>query len=358
MKALVFLSLAALLLTAAACGDDDAGGATAAPDADSPLFQMLSAVPDDPENPTTYIGWADYERYYEAFGVSAPPRDPSQEQLDEWLGEVAEQGDGLPLGTASDFVNGATREAPAFRDELGFDFSRITHSLEIGSPPATVTILYGDFDEGAIATAVNSDPAWSADLEDAEHGGVQYYTWLEDFRQNLDRTSAARPLGRGGRLALYEKMLVWSLWTEGLTSTIDAATDAAPSLADRANVGELTWVLDDRNAYYLVLFAAEPGEEVDVPAAFLAESGGVDSDGPFMLLVLGNADHAAAEENEGFLRSHIESGRDVQGNPLAQRIDSIDVESIGPLTVATMRGPNLPFGAWAASGLDALFGPQ
>jgi hypothetical protein len=222
---------AALVALAGACGGDDDGGGGDR----SPLMAVLSAIPDTPET-AAYVSFADLEEYFDALGVGSPPAGASNDEMNDWLTGVAEaerSGDYGRLVSGSQFAIDAFREPEAFRAEIGLDPADVGQSAETGEPPGTLHVLRGGFDAGDIDDAVHGDSGFSDLLEEAEHGGVSYYAWGEDFEQDFSRNSPVHTLGRGGRLALTDGLLFWCFGTEALTGAIDAMTGEAPSLADR-----------------------------------------------------------------------------------------------------------------------------
>jgi hypothetical protein len=130
---------------------------------------------------------------------------------------------------------------------------------------------------------------------------------------------------------------------------IDAASDTAPSLADRADFGPIGRALDDANVYGAVLTVETlEASESDLPllAQFDAEGVGAarEGDGAYMVIVLANPDEATATDNAERIQSRINGAMQATAeHPWAAGIDSVEARTEGMLTIAELRGNNLPW---------------
>ena len=333
----------------AACGggDDDGGDNSGA----SPLMALLGAIPDTPEA-ASYVGYSDLGAYYDALGVDSPPRGASNDEFDEWLGELseAERGDFAPLLGGAEFALDALRDAEAFQAEIGLDPADIRQSIEAGAPPEMYTILRGGFDSGDIGDAVENDENFADLLETETHSDVNYYTWGEDFEQDFARNSPVHSLGRGGRLALHDDLLMWCFWTDGMTGMIDAAIDAAGSLADRPDVAAIADALQQADVFSAQVFGGlQTPAEFGAPSAS-ATGAGMDAEGPALTLVFAYEDAAQAASNVATVEAGLDGIDEFEGRPWAERVDSIDVAGEGQVVVATLHGPDLPWNFLAQGG--------
>lgn len=375
MRRIIALLLATALLMAACGGDDDtaaddvatsvtptqepatptAANTTAAADGGT-LLEMLAAVPDT-EDAASYLTYTDLAMARDLTGVDAPDADASAEEVDEWWTEFAGATTDLDaeiLGL-SDWVTNFAEDAELIRTELGFDVADIDQVIEAGAPPATFQILRGRFDAEEIADAVESDPNWSADLERKTEGDVEYYSWLGDYEQSFDHIPTAHDkLGRGGRLAVVDGMLLWSLGTDEMVGMLQALDGSADSLADREDFGEMAAVIDETG----VLSAAmsdvpqSAADFDDIPAAeprlapYTAYSvaSGEDADGAFMALVVASKNDETANENITRLTDRIENGTSTRARgPWVDIIEDFEIDSDGRLTIAKLRGDDLPY---------------
>jgi hypothetical protein len=315
---------------------------------------VLAAIPDTPET-AAYVSYADLDAYFEALGAGSAPDGASNDEMNDWLTEVAEaerSGDYGRLVSGSQFAIDAFREPEAFRAEIGLDPADVRQSAETGDPPATLNILRGSFDAGEVDDAVHDDPGFSDLLEEAEHGGVSYYAWGEDFAQDFSRNSPVHTLGRGGRLALKNGLLFWCFGTEALTGAIDAVAGAAASLADRADFAAMAAAIDSYGAYSAQFTdETQAAGESSIPmlAYFeaVAAGSGTDGQGAFMVVAIANPDEQTASENVERLQSRIEVGKTGgfagEAEEWATGIDSVEARADGLLTVAVLRGPRLPW---------------
>ena len=380
------------LVVLAACGGDDDGGSSATPSptpasstaattpASTPtategdngnagppaqgvgLTAMLGALPDTPDVAST-VAYVNLAAYFEAIGVGQPPRDATVEELAEWVDEMVTEGQArnAPLVGANDFAIGLYRQPVAYQTELGIQAAEVAETIRAGKAPETYTLLSGEFNAGNVNAAVASDPTWSDRLETATWNGVEYYTWGADLLFNQERITPVRPLGHGGRLALIDGLLLWCGWTDGMTGMIDSNAGTSTSLAERPDIGSVANIMVERDAYSLFLntpdFEETPpsgsGPLVE-PWLWVAEGGSIDEDGPVLTLVLGHTDEGSAAANVGRLQTLLDEGEDRNGTPWADQFGSVEITSEGTLTIATLRGDDLPWGGFASFGPTSL----
>jgi hypothetical protein len=356
VRLLAAVSVVILLTAATACGgggDDDDGTSG------SPLLELLGAIPDTPDA-ASYVTYADLDAYYDALGVGSPPKNASQDEFDEWLGELSDaerSGEFAQIRGGAQFALDGLRDVEAYRDEIAIDPARITQSIEAGSPPETYTVLSGDFDAGDVSDAVENDETWSQLLEEPSHGGVSYWSWGEDFETDFARNTPVHTLGRGGRLALHNDLALWCFWTAGMAGMIDAMTDATGSLADHPEFAHMIELLDEQGVYYFTMAATPPDDADDTsadeaddrPYGFITEAGGTDAEGPYLYLLIGSGTEAVAQQSVGLLQQIFEDDQEYQGVPMSERVESMEIHAEGTMTIATLRGENLPWDLYAST---------
>jgi len=339
--------LAVLAWTVLETGSGDEEGGNGAGDG-GPLFQLLATIPDSPEN-AMYVSYIDIAQLREVAGLDRLSGDPSADELDQWKGELGAVQQTLHRPGLMTFYTDAATSGTAMQEEIGVNFTQIDQALEVGLLPANYNALRGEFDGDAVEAAVRSDPTFSDILDDLTYGGVDYYSWGEDFRQYYTRATDFRRVGVGHRLALYEDLMFWCAWTEGVEGMIDAASGNVSSLADRADYGAIAAVLDDAGAYGAFLTNVTlAADESDLPllAAFesFAMATVLEDDGAYILIVLANADAETATDNAELVQSRINGATQATAeHPWAAGIDSVEARAEGTLTIAELRGGNLPW---------------
>lgn len=334
-----------------ACGDDDGGDN--AGETGSPLMTMLAAVPDEP-NAMTFLAYNDLTLLAEQAGIDRPSDNASIEDVDEWWTEMGGAIAGLdaPVLGFSDLALQISRNTEGARTELGFDIADVEQIIQTGSPPGSYYLQRGRFEAGDVDSAVRSDPNWSGDLEVKSESGVDYYSWLGDYEQSFDHVPTAHDaLGRGGRLALRGKLLLWALGTDEMTGMLRASTDAEDSLADREDFADMAGALDALGVYSVLMtttFESAANRDIDgepllLPYVSYSAASGTDADGPFLALVIANVDIETAAQNVDRLAERISSGTMLDGTPWSERITSHEIHSEGTLTIAKLRGDALPW---------------
>jgi hypothetical protein len=327
------------------------------------IVGLLDRIPD---TGTTgrYVELLNLAAAAEAAGVQIPPAGAEASEARDYL--LALPGDVV----APELLQRAAASTDAIRAELGIDPVTIRQAVTAGEPPERYLVLQGDFDGSAIDAAVRSEPVWSDLLTTAEHAGVPYYTWGEDFASMLDRVTAARPLGRGNRLALDGGYLYWVPWTAGVEALIDAGSGVAPGLADRPLLRQAAGLLEGERVYSAILtdtpllaepLGAKPGEGVDgylAPYRVLGLGGGSGEAGPFWVVVAIHDSPAAAEQSAAGFRTGIEQGTAIAlgGAPWSERVTALEVTVEGAAMVAVLRSAG-PVGDWIRAYLsrDPLF---
>jgi len=327
------------------------------------IIDLLDRLPDTGAG-GHHVELVDLAAAAEAAGVQIPPTGAEESAVRDFL--LALPGDAL----VPELLQRAAASADAIRAELGIDPIAIQRAATAGEPPERYLVLQGDFDGNAIDAAVRSEPVWSDLLTTAEHAGVSYYTWGEDFTSMLDRVTAARPLGRGNRLALDGEYLYWVPWTAGVEALIDAGAGLVPGLAERPPMRQAAGLLEDEQVYSAVLtdtpltaepLGAAPGEGVDgylAPYRVLGLGGGRDGAGAFWVVVAIHDTAAAAEQSAAGFRAGVEQGTAMAlgGAPWSERVTALEITVEGEAMVAVLRSAGSP-GDWIRAYLsrDPLF---
>jgi hypothetical protein len=255
-----------------------------------------------------------------------------------------------------------------FHDYLAFDFRNIDQSVLTGMPPGRLEIVRGRFDPDATDRALGACSECPPPLRE-EHLGVSFYSWGVDDTWNLSMKLAPPAfdqVGRGGRIAVQGDQIFRTLETPEMKALIEASLGKRRTLADveefrlLANwisklgayavlLSDQTWTLEDILQAYSeggsspekLSHIRQELEEGPLlrPYQTVAMGGGYDEDGGYMALVLVHADTAAAEENVGLLQWRIqETTRLSDGQPWAERIDSVEISTEGRVLLAKLRG--------------------
>ncbi len=334
-------------------------------------LELLALVPDTSDSRSCTV-MNDYARFRAAFDIPLPGPNAGEDSLFQYYRQLLFDEEGKARGIAPADIMGFTRFPPPVtetRTELGFSIADVDQDIwagELGLAVEPLQVLRGRFDQEAIDQAVHTDPLFSDLLERASYGGVDYYAWGADFEVYSDRASPVRPLGRGHRAALRGDYLYWSLTTEGLEAMLGASVGERGSLADLDDFRLLARGLDLTNTYAALLSddtdsysvpevarrlagadasaddveAAQQeleGEPQLLPYQAFATGAGIDADGPYVVVILLNADGETALQNVQRLRYRINEGTSqIWGQPFRELIDDMDISSSGRLVLATL----------------------
>ena len=100
--------------------------------------------------------------------------------------------------------------------------------------PATLDVIRGRFDPQATDKALESCSECETPSRE-EYGGVSYYSWGEDYADNLQlrfAPPAFDEIGRGGRIAVLDEYVFRTLGASDMEALIDASLNEGASLAD------------------------------------------------------------------------------------------------------------------------------
>lgn len=341
-RAWAVLVLLGVALAAAGCGGD--GGSS---QEQGWITGLLDRVPDTGASGDLMV--VDLAGAAAAGGVAVPTPGAS-------AGEIADYLLGLPRDTlVPDLLQDPFPDFDALTRELGIDAALVTAAIMASNPPETYQVLAGDFDPAAVDTAVRSDSVWGDLLTTAEHQGVAYYAWGEDFESDLRRVTAVRPQGRGGRLALDDGWLYWVPWTAGIEGLIDAGAGRVATLADDPAFARAAAALQAAGVYAAVL-TGRPLLDAAVSALVLGAGGGRDEAGAFWTIA---AVHRSAAEAEAAAaevgRVLAEGSTSATRQPWSERVSDVQVTLDDALMVVTVRS-TFPAGDWwqAFSTRDAV----
>jgi len=362
------LPVLALVLTVPAlgCSDDDDGGGLGGGGGGglATVSGALAALPDDGED--QFVVWGDLTRATEIAGLDRPSDPGDSQAVIDYLGAVtgSVRGDGDTTPPVAVMPPQAARVESAidmsgFVADVGWSILQVDRFVERQSPPDSITLLAGDFDDGALTDAMGEpdDDVWVAGSGDP--GEIR-----------PDEITPARPIGE-------------SLWLsrragDGLLSITrdpeaQATADAALAgdadgdvLADDASLAAVAAALDEQSAYAAEV--ARPGidgmavlgtrvspEEAEqlcegmLPQPTTAVATGVTSDdeGPVVLFALAHLSADAAAANAEAFEDIVANGSSVlTREPWSERFELDGVETTGDdgLVVLARLRPVEPIG--------------
>ena len=129
-------------------------------------------------------------------------------------------------------------------------------SILAGEPPYVLEVASGRIDPEATESSL-SRCTECEEPEIHEHRGVEFYSWGDDLRPNLDKRlqpPVFDELGRGGRIAVLDSLVLRTLWTQGMRSLIDAYRNNRDSLADDPDLALAAGELQSLGVYSAILF--------------------------------------------------------------------------------------------------------
>ena len=336
--------LVAASVLAAGCGSGVSGDGDAGPAGDAGdggVQAALSFVPAI-EGAADFVVVNDIAAAADAAGLTAPDPGASEQEVGAYLSPLSGVGDDSTVAVApSDLLIQSAIDDAGWRDEVGFGVIDLTGDVTSGQPPDDLQTFFGDVDEAAVEQAVTTDPSWSGELEEVEHGDLTYWSWGDDGGIDPQRVSTVRRLGESARLFVDDDAGVayWANTTATMEAALDTFTGDAPSLADDPELGPMAAALDDLGAYSAVLTADGAtfagGGELE-PYDAVASGAAVVDGQPRLLLVYANPDEATAQANAATLADLVADGESsANGRPWSDALGAGEIEVDGTLVTAS-----------------------
>ena len=196
----------------------------------------------------------DYKRMREAHGIQAPEKDATGADIESYLTRIGEE-----TGVTGPWLSGyhpRTRELLEVEGYLRFGIGNVDGSIWAEDLLRTLEAMTGRFDPEATGTLLSAC-AECPEPETLEHGGIEFYSWGEDLTPDLPnrlQPPAFDPLGRGGRIAVLDSLVLRTIETEGMRHLIDTHLDNRDSLADDSDLALAAGALDGLGVYSGLLF--------------------------------------------------------------------------------------------------------
>ena len=294
-------------------------------------LELLGQVPDTSETRSLTI-MNDYARYRAVFGVDRPDAGAGDEALIAYYRQLLFAPEGKLSALAPAEATGITTFPPRLiepRTELGLTIADLDQDIWAGEPAHAIQVLRGRFDRSRVDEALRA--GGEPDLVAVSGDGLYLSTTAEGLTSMIDVAEGQRPSLAGDpdfRLlaGALERLDTYTaaFSTDTAPYTVSAL---APKLAGTQSAGRaaLVWGRSWQEAKLL-------------PFQAFATGAGLDAQGPYMALVLLNADDATALRNARLLRSRIDQGTGwVAKQPFRDFIDSAEITTEARLVLAKIR---------------------
>ena len=229
--------------------DDAAEAATDSGDL-GPIASMLAYIPDAREN-RLLLTINDYDGALAAAGTEWPASE-DDEAVAEVFGDLSFRLE-PPILIAPVAFGDRLFPLDEWRTEVGFSIVDAERDASTGEAPGRLSIVRTRRPAPEIESAVRSDPTWSADLNEVGDGDGAYFAWGDDplaLEIDRDRASAARPLGRGGAMAVLDDgTVIRSPDPEVVEASLAATNDEIRSLLDDGSYASVARALDAADVY-------------------------------------------------------------------------------------------------------------
>jgi hypothetical protein len=268
---------------------------------------------------------------------------------------------------------------PIELDGIGYSAANVQAEILAGplinlpdSPDRQYEAVIGHFDPERSRKATTTCAKCAIEREVKTYKGVEYYAWGEDFQNHL-RTRLVAPafdeLGRGGRLAFFDRYVLRTLSSAGIEQMIDAQAGNG-SLGLHPDYIEIARKMDSLEAVGVFISCATQSREFGMawldrldlmpqnspgvqslrrvwdpqssepllrPYDVVATGWGVDADGIYMALVLVHKREESARQNVGLLLRRIAEASMSDGTKWSAEFSDVEVRSEGRSLVAKMR---------------------
>ena len=333
--------------------------------------KLLALIPDSPDTRAS-VFLNDYVLLRKNLTMGPPSPNPKA-YFESLFTTLSERGV-LGMGRAP-FISGYT-EFAVHTFEMGkylaFDLRTLDQSVLAGTPPGQLGAMLGDFDPTATDAALENCVASVPDCAIAihqSHEGISFYSWGEDLAMDLTRVlvpPAFDRLGRGGRIAVQDSHVFYTVETPGMEALIETSLAKRPSLLDSKQFRLLAKAITQLDAHASFLsdqtmsvedaidkiggknMSQEHVEQIRAqvmatpmlkPYLAFATGEGVDQVGPYMALALVHANAETAEENVNLLLRRInEASSLMTRQQWAEMVDRTEVRADGPILLAKLHG--------------------
>ena len=302
----------------------------------------------------------DYARARGARDIEAPRVAASAEELEEYVLALNKTGlapgpwisgyNKYAIGSVQmkGFVDTTVAQLEEAR-HLGFGIGDVNQSIMAGIPPYILEAATGRIDAKATDRALAAC-AECPDAEIREHRGVRFYGWGAD--EEVDISMSLHPpaydfLGRGGRIAMLDSLVLRTIDTPGMRSLIDAYRDEGDSLANAPDFALAAGILDALDVYSALLVGnvedlGFPGDlgagGADATYTLLGTGVGNDEDGLYTVLVfVYESEDVARSKVEVFQEWLPEARSVVGGRPWTEFFPASEFWNDGRALVARLR---------------------
>ena len=255
----VIPGLLALLATiAVACGElEPTAAPTPTPEPALSTYEELLELIPNRSGTRSYVLMNDHSLIRELFDIPLPGPSADEDTLGEYI--IAMSGSSVtfeqrfPRPGLGTFIGGFVESALRLlgrHQYLAFDVRNIDQSITAGVPPGQLEVVGGRFDPEATDKALKACSECEAPLHE-EHRGVPFYSWGEDFVVDVKRRFAPPAfdqLGRGGRIAVQDRYVFYTVETPGMKDLIEASVGRRRSLADVEEFAILAKEMSDLGA--------------------------------------------------------------------------------------------------------------
>ena len=361
-------------------------GSRETPAPSSAYEELLALIPNTPDT-RSMVFLNDYVLLRKTANIALPGPNANQEALQNYLQALVTTmfDRGVRGFGQAPYISGYTQfalsvqDAPGINPHLGFDLRDVGQSAVAGNPPGQLGVMLGDFDPAATDAALRNCAASVPNCEPPilqSHAGVNFYSWGEDLRLDVIRRyspPAFDQLGRGGRIAVLDSHVFYTVESPGMKALIEASLDRRTSLLalekfrllakPMSQLGAHASVLSDQNmsvedTISKLLgnrYSEEQANQIRAqlaatpvlrPYLVFATGEGIDQDGPYMALALVHGSAETAEENVNMLLRRINEASSVlTRQPWSEMVDKASVRAEGRVLLAKLHGRIA--GAWA-----------
>ena len=211
---------------------------TSAQDQSNPLLDLLARVPDAPAA-HEYLSYADYQAIFASYpGATRPTsyQDFTDLTADRDGASQAVMGALMSINSGPQLFQNLTSSGDEVAATMGFDLFNIDRALEYGNPPASVTLIEGDFDP-AVVIAAHEARGFTA----SETNGLTLLCGADGCdqglhvnRENVNQANIfGGQLGRSQPTLVGDHLIASSASIDAINLTASAISGDSDSLADQ-----------------------------------------------------------------------------------------------------------------------------
>ncbi len=272
---------------------------TSAQDVSNPLLDLLARVPDTAAA-RQYLTYADYQAIFASYPGATRPT--SYQSFADLTGDSSTEGRAvmgslMSIGSGPQLFQNGLRSGDAIATTMGFDLFSIDRAIDFGNPPATVTMIEGDFDPDAVIAAHEARGFVASEINGLTLlcGAAGCDAGMDANLKGVDPANIfGGKLGRSQPTLVGDNLIASSASIDAIDATASTISGDSANLADQPDYRAAAEAISAQGtlmqAYFIAPDAIVPAPDAPASAASLP---------PYTLIAI--ADTATGDQEQALV---------------------------------------------------------